>query len=46
MQQLYPAGRLLIESMVARGWIERQPDGRTYCRTPEGEAAMKIILML
>jgi hypothetical protein len=31
LQQLYPAGRLLIKSMVAKGWIEKQPDGRTYC---------------
>ena len=46
LQQLYPAGRLLINSMVAKGWIEKQPDGRTYCRTPEGEKAMKIILKI
>ena len=44
LYQLYPAGRLLIASMVAKGWIELQPDGRTYCRTPLGEAAMKIVL--
>ena len=43
--QLYPAGRILIASMVAKGWIELQPDGRTYCRTPLGEAAMKIVLI-
>ena len=43
--QLYPAGRMLIASMVAKGWIELQPDGRTYCRTPLGEAAMKIVLI-
>jgi hypothetical protein len=30
--------------MVAKGWIELQPDGRTYCRTALGEAAMKIVL--
>jgi hypothetical protein len=46
LQQLYPAGRLLIINMVAKGWIEKQPDGRTYCRTPEGEQAMKIILKI
>lgn len=43
--QLYPAGHILIASMVAKGWIELQPDGRTYCRTPLGEAAMKITLL-
>jgi predicted transcriptional regulator len=44
--QLYPAGKQLIDSMVAKGWIVKQPDGRTYCRTPQGEAALKIILTL
>ena len=43
--QLYPAGQILIANMVAKGWIALQPDGRTYCRTPLGEAAMKIILI-
>jgi hypothetical protein len=27
--------------MTAKGWIERQPDGRTYCITAAGEAALK-----
>ena len=40
-----PAGRILIASMIAKGWIKLQPDGRTYCRTPLGEAAMKIVLI-
>jgi hypothetical protein len=40
-----PAGRILISSMIAKGWIKLQPDGRTYCRTPLGEAAMKIVLI-
>jgi hypothetical protein len=31
--------------MVAKGWIELQADGRTYCRTPLGEQAMKIIIL-
>jgi hypothetical protein len=44
LYQLYPAGRLLIASMMAKGWIKLQPDGQTYCRTPLGEAAMKIVL--
>jgi hypothetical protein len=44
--ELYPAGKQLIDSMVAKGWIVEQPHGRTYCRTPQGEAALKIILTL
>ena len=44
LDQLYPAGRLLITNMVKKGWIQRQPDGRTYCRTVKGEQAMKIPL--
>lgn len=46
LEQLYPAGRLLIKSMVAKGWIEKQPHGRTYCRTVKGEQAMKIVLKI
>jgi hypothetical protein len=45
LHQLYPAGRIVITNMVAKGWIELQPDGRTYCRTPLGEATMKVILI-
>lgn len=45
LHQLYPAGRILIAGMVAKGWIELQPDGRTYCKTPLGAAGMKIILL-
>jgi hypothetical protein len=44
LYQLYPAGRLLLNSMVAKGWIELKPDGKTYCRTDKGEQAMKIPL--
>jgi hypothetical protein len=44
LEQLYPAGRLLINSMVAKGWIGKQSGGPTYCKTPKGETAMKIIL--
>jgi hypothetical protein len=46
LQQRYPAGRLLISNMVAKDWIEKQLDGRTYRRTPEGKQAMKIILKI
>lgn len=45
LHQLYPAGRILIANMAAKGWIELQADGRTYYRTPLGEAAMKIVLI-
>ena len=44
--QLYPAGKQLINSMLAKGWIVKQPDGRSYCRTPKGEAALKITLTI
>lgn len=43
--QLYPAGKQLINGMLAKGWIAKQPDGRTYFRTPKGEAALKTILI-
>jgi predicted transcriptional regulator len=36
----------LIDSMVAKGWIAKQRDGRTYCRTAKGEQVMKIILKI
>ena len=44
LEQLYPAGKQLIASMVAKGWIKKQADGRTYCRTPEGEGALKALI--
>jgi hypothetical protein len=44
LERLYPAGRQLIANMVAKGWINKQANGRTYCRTSKGEAALKIIL--
>ncbi len=43
-EQLYPAGKGLIASMAAKGWIQKQPDGRTYCRTPAGGEALKAII--
>ena len=39
-----PAGRLLLASMVAKGWIEKQSDGRTYCRTLAGDDALKALI--
>ena len=42
--QLHPAGRVIIAGMLAKGWIEKQPDGRTYCITPAGDEALKAII--
>jgi hypothetical protein len=44
LEQLYPAGRLLINSMVAKGWIEKQSRANLLQNTKRGETAMKIIL--
>ena len=43
-EQLHPAGKQMIASMVAKGWIKKQPDGRTYCITPAGHEALKAII--
>ena len=43
-ERLYPAGSQTIAGMVAKGWIEKQPDGRTYCITPAGESALKAVI--
>jgi hypothetical protein len=42
--KMHPAGRQTIAGMVAKGWIEKQPDGRTYCITPAGDAALKAVI--
>jgi hypothetical protein len=42
--QLYPAGQILLNSMVVKGWIELHPDGKTYYKTAAGEQAMKTKL--
>ena len=39
-----PAGHHLMASMVAKGWIEKQPDGRTYCITSAGDEALRAII--
>ena len=39
-----PAGKNIIASLVAKDWIEKQPDGRSYCITPAGEEALKAII--
>jgi hypothetical protein len=43
-ERLHPAGKQIIASMVAKGWIEKQPDGRTYCITSAGEEALRAII--
>jgi hypothetical protein len=43
-EQLHPAGKSVIGGMVAKGWIKKQPDGRTYCITPPGKEALKAII--
>ena len=43
-EQLHPAGGGIIAGMLAKGWIVKQPDGRTYCITPTGEEALKAII--
>jgi hypothetical protein len=40
-ERLQPAGKQPVAGMVARGSIEKQPDGRTYCITPAGDAALQ-----
>jgi predicted transcriptional regulator len=44
LDQLYPVGKQLIARMVAKGWITKQDDGRTYCRTPAGDEALRAII--
>jgi hypothetical protein len=44
VEQLYPAGKQTIATMLAKGWIERRSDDsrRTvYCITGSGLAALK-----
>jgi hypothetical protein len=44
VERLHPAGKRTVAGMVAKGWIAKQPDGRTYCITPAGDAALKAII--
>jgi hypothetical protein len=43
-EQMHPAGKKIISGMLAKGWIEKQPDGRTYCITPAGDEALRTII--
>jgi DNA-binding PadR family transcriptional regulator len=43
-RQLYPAGQVTLDGMIAKGWIEKHMDangGARYRITPAGEAALK-----
>ncbi len=44
LEKLYPAGKLLISRMVAKGWIQKQLDGRTYLRTAAGNETLRAII--
>ena len=43
-ERLYPTGSQTIAGMVAKGWIEKQPDGQTYCITPAGDSALRAVI--
>ena len=43
-EQMHPAGKQIILGMLAKGWIEKQPDGRTYCITTAGTEALRTII--
>jgi hypothetical protein len=30
--------------MLRKGWIEKLADGRTYCITPAGDAALRAVI--
>jgi hypothetical protein len=42
-EQMHPAGKRIIAGMFAKGWIEKQSDGR-YCITPAGDEALRAII--
>jgi hypothetical protein len=44
VEGLLPAGPRTIAGMVAKGWIVKQPDGRTYCITTAGDAALRALI--
>jgi hypothetical protein len=43
-EQMHPAGKQMIATMVAKGWIKKQSDGLTYCITPAGGEALKALI--
>jgi hypothetical protein len=44
IERLQPAGKRAVAGMVAKGWIEKQPDGQTYCITPAGDEALRAVI--
>ena len=44
VERLLPAGPRTIAGMVAKGWIAKQPDGRTFCITPAGDEALRALI--
>jgi hypothetical protein len=43
-ESLQPAGKQTVAGMVAKGWIQKNPDDGTYCITPAGDATLKAII--
>ena len=43
-ERLHPAGKQVLAGMPAKGWIENQADGRTYCITKAGSEALKATI--
>jgi hypothetical protein len=43
-ERLLPTGNQTLAGMVAKGWIEKQPDGKTYCITPAGVSALRAVI--
>jgi hypothetical protein len=41
---MHPAGKQIIAGMLAKGWIEKQRDGRSYCITAVGDAALRAVI--
>ena len=42
--KLYPTGKVTLERMLAKGWVEVGASPETYRITPAGEAALKAKL--
>jgi hypothetical protein len=44
LRQLYPAGQVTLDRMIAKGWIQKQTNASGSARyriTPAGDAALK-----
>jgi hypothetical protein len=42
LRELAPTGHRTILTMIAKGWIERGSEGRTYRITVAGKTAMRL----